>query len=168
MRSFRKSSRGRLPGSFRSRWPGRRLSFPNGSANMIGGLIFIVVLPGVVTVAEIALAGQVAPPPLPFLAGAAVVALTLIFYISLVITVGRAFRAARARVGNFLWGHVWWHDCRDDHSANKLHSTAQHGQDRPRPVAGSGTACDGRFADGHDSRVERHLPGGCAAALPAD
>ena len=60
-------------------------------SNIIGGLIFIVALPGAVTAAEIALAGQVATPLLPFLAGAAVVALTLIFYISLVIMLGVLF-----------------------------------------------------------------------------
>ena len=60
-------------------------------SNIIGGLIFIVVLPGVVTAAEIVLAGQPATPLLPFLAGAAVVAQTLIFYISLVIMLGVLF-----------------------------------------------------------------------------
>jgi hypothetical protein len=60
-------------------------------SNIIGGLIFIVVLPGVVTAAEIALAGQPATPLLPFVFGAAVVALTLIFYISLVIMSGVLF-----------------------------------------------------------------------------
>ncbi len=60
-------------------------------SNIIGGLIFIVTLPGAVTVADIALAGQPVTPLLPFLAGAAVVALTLIFYISLVIMLGVLF-----------------------------------------------------------------------------
>lgn len=60
-------------------------------SNIIGGLIFIVALPGVVSVAEIALAGQPGTPVLPFLAGTAVVALTLIFYISLVIMLGVLF-----------------------------------------------------------------------------
>jgi ABC-2 type transport system permease protein len=60
-------------------------------SNIIGGLIFIVALPGAVTAAEIALAGQPATPLLPFLAGTAVAALTLIFYISLVIMLGVLF-----------------------------------------------------------------------------
>lgn len=60
-------------------------------SNIIGGLIFIVALPGTVTAAEIALAGQPATPLLPFLAGATVVGLTLIFYISLVIMLGVLF-----------------------------------------------------------------------------
>lgn len=60
-------------------------------SNIIGGLIFIVALPGTVTAAEISLAGQPATPLLPFLAGATVVGLTLIFYISLVIMLGVLF-----------------------------------------------------------------------------
>jgi len=60
-------------------------------SNIVGGLIFIVTLPGTITAAEIALAGQPVPPLLPFLAGSAMVALTLFFYISLVIMLGVLF-----------------------------------------------------------------------------
>jgi ABC-2 type transport system permease protein len=60
-------------------------------SNVIGGLIFITVLPGVVTAAEITLAGLPEIPLLPFLAGIGAVALTLIFYISLVIMLGVLF-----------------------------------------------------------------------------
>ena len=60
-------------------------------SNIVGGLIFIIILPGAITVVEIALAGLPASPLLPFLAGAGVAALTLIFYISLVIMLGVLF-----------------------------------------------------------------------------
>ena len=60
-------------------------------SNVIGGLIFITVLPGAVTAAEITLAGLPGVPLLSFLAGSGVVALTLIFYVSLVILLGVLF-----------------------------------------------------------------------------
>ena len=60
-------------------------------ANVIGALIFMVVLPGVITLVEMSLAGLPLPGSLPFLAGAAVTGLTLIFYASLVILLGVLF-----------------------------------------------------------------------------
>ena len=60
-------------------------------SNVVGGLIFIIALPAAVTVGEVFLAGQPGLPILPLLAGMAVVALTLIFYVSLVILLGVLF-----------------------------------------------------------------------------
>jgi ABC-2 type transport system permease protein len=60
-------------------------------SNVIGGVIFIALVPAVVTVAEIFLAGKPGTPILPYLAGIAAVALTLIFYASLVILLGVLF-----------------------------------------------------------------------------
>jgi ABC-2 type transport system permease protein len=61
------------------------------TANVMSVLLFIVILPAVVTLVEINLAGL---PPIPILAyvtAAGVVALTLIFYASLVILLGVLF-----------------------------------------------------------------------------
>jgi ABC-2 type transport system permease protein len=60
-------------------------------SNVTGGLIFIVALPAVVAVGEIYLAAQPGTPLLPLLAGLGAVALTLIFYASLVILLGVLF-----------------------------------------------------------------------------
>jgi ABC-2 type transport system permease protein len=60
-------------------------------SNIIGGLVFIVTLPALVTLGEIYLAVRHGTPLGPFLAGAAVVLLTLIFYLSLVILLGVVF-----------------------------------------------------------------------------
>jgi ABC-2 type transport system permease protein len=60
-------------------------------SNIIGGLIFIVALPALVALGEIYLAVGHSTPLLPFLAGAAVILLTLIFYLSLVILLGVVF-----------------------------------------------------------------------------
>ena len=60
-------------------------------SNMIGGLIFIVALPALVTLVEIYLAVQHGTPILPYLAGTGVVLLALIFYLSLVMLLGVLF-----------------------------------------------------------------------------
>jgi ABC-2 type transport system permease protein len=60
-------------------------------SNLVGGLIFIVALPGVVAYVEISLASQQAPPILPFLMGIGVILLALVFYLSLVIMLGALF-----------------------------------------------------------------------------
>jgi ABC-2 type transport system permease protein len=60
-------------------------------SNIIGGAIFIVALPGLVTLVEVYLAIQQGVPLLPYLAGAGVVLLALIFYLSLVIMSGVLF-----------------------------------------------------------------------------
>jgi ABC-2 type transport system permease protein len=60
-------------------------------SNIIGGLIFIVALPALVTQVEVYLVVQHGTPILPYLAGAAVILLTLIFYLSLVILCGVVF-----------------------------------------------------------------------------
>jgi ABC-2 type transport system permease protein len=60
-------------------------------SNIIGGLVFIVALPALVTLAEIYVAVQHGTPFLPYLAGAGVVLLALIFYLSLVMLLGVLF-----------------------------------------------------------------------------
>ena len=57
-------------------------------SNIIGVLVFIVVVPGVTAYIEITLASSSSPTLLPFLAGMGVVWLGLIFYLSLVIMLG--------------------------------------------------------------------------------
>jgi ABC-2 type transport system permease protein len=60
-------------------------------SNIIGGLIFIVALPALVALGEIFLAVGHITPIIPYLAGAGVVLLALIFYLSLVIMLGILF-----------------------------------------------------------------------------
>jgi ABC-2 type transport system permease protein len=62
-------------------------------SNTIGALIFIVALPGLVTLGETYLATHLVVPLVPFLAGAGVVMLTLFFYLSLVILLGVLFES---------------------------------------------------------------------------
>jgi ABC-2 type transport system permease protein len=57
-------------------------------SNLIGSLIFIVGLPALIALGEIYLAVHQLPPVLPFLAGAGVVLLALVFYLTLVILLG--------------------------------------------------------------------------------
>jgi len=57
-------------------------------SNAIGALVFIVGLPGLVTLGESYLATHQAAPLGPFLAGVGVVMLALVFYLSLVILLG--------------------------------------------------------------------------------
>jgi ABC-2 type transport system permease protein len=60
-------------------------------SNLVGGLIFIAVLPGAVAYAEISFAAQQPLPIGPYLMGLGVILLTLVFYISLVIMLGTLF-----------------------------------------------------------------------------
>jgi ABC-2 type transport system permease protein len=60
-------------------------------SNIIGVLIFIVAVPGLIAYVEIALVGGRTIPLLPFLAGAGVVLLGLVFYLSLTIMLGALF-----------------------------------------------------------------------------
>ncbi len=62
-------------------------------SNTIGALIFIVALPGLVTLGEIYLDTHLVVPLVPFLAGAGVMLLTLFFYLSLVILLGVLFES---------------------------------------------------------------------------
>jgi len=62
-------------------------------SNAIGSLVFIIVLPGLVVLGEIFLATQKLLPLAPFLAGAGLSYLALIFYLSLVILLGVLFES---------------------------------------------------------------------------
>ncbi len=62
-------------------------------SNTIGMLVFIIVIPGLVTVAEIFLATHQVVPLVPFLVGSGVVLLVLFFYLSLVILLGVLFES---------------------------------------------------------------------------
>jgi ABC-2 type transport system permease protein len=62
-------------------------------SNIAGALVFIVALPGLVTLGETFLAAHRVVPLLPFMAGAGVVLLGLIFYLSLVILLGVLFES---------------------------------------------------------------------------
>jgi ABC-2 type transport system permease protein len=62
-------------------------------ANITGALVFIVALPGLVTLCEIYLATHTVVAMAPLLAGAGVVLLTLVFYLSLVILLGILFES---------------------------------------------------------------------------
>jgi ABC-2 type transport system permease protein len=66
-------------------------------SNFLGGLIFIVAIPGAVAYAELYLLTRQALPVLPFLAGIGVIVLMLTFYLSLVIMLGTIFEQ-RGRV----------------------------------------------------------------------
>jgi len=71
-------------------------------SNTIGVLVFIVVIPGLVTVVEVFLATRQVVPLVPFLAGTGVVLLTLFFYLSLVILLGVLFDSRRPVLGGVL------------------------------------------------------------------
>jgi ABC-2 type transport system permease protein len=60
-------------------------------SNWVGGLIFILVLPGAVAYAEIYLATEQALPVLPFLTGVGAILLALTFYLTLVLMLGTMF-----------------------------------------------------------------------------
>jgi ABC-2 type transport system permease protein len=62
-------------------------------ANLFGALIIIVLLPGLVTLGEVFLAAHKVMPLGPFLAGAGVILLALVFYLSLVILLGVLFES---------------------------------------------------------------------------
>ena len=62
-------------------------------ANLFGALIFIVLLPGLVTLGEVFLAAHKVAPLGPFLVGAGVILLALVFYLSLVILLGVLFES---------------------------------------------------------------------------
>ena len=62
-------------------------------ANLFGALVFIVLLPGLVTLGEVFLAAHEVIPVGLFLAGAGVILLALIFYLSLVILLGVLFES---------------------------------------------------------------------------
>ena len=62
-------------------------------SDIIGALAFIVVLPGLITLVQTYLTTHQLVPLLPFLAGAGVVMLALIFYLSLVILLGVLFES---------------------------------------------------------------------------
>jgi ABC-2 type transport system permease protein len=60
-------------------------------SNIIGALVFIVVVPGLVALGEFFLATHQVMPLLPFLASLGVILLALVFYLSLVILLGVLF-----------------------------------------------------------------------------
>jgi ABC-2 type transport system permease protein len=62
-------------------------------SNIIGALVFIVVLPGLITLAQTYVNTHELLPILPFVAGAGVIMLALIFYLSLVILLGVLFES---------------------------------------------------------------------------
>jgi len=62
-------------------------------SNTIGVLVFIVALPGLVTLGEIFLVANLVVPLVPFLAAAGVSLLGLVFYLSLVIMLGVLFES---------------------------------------------------------------------------
>jgi ABC-2 type transport system permease protein len=71
-------------------------------ANLFGALIFIVLLPGLVTLGEVFLAAHKVAPLGPFLAGAGVILLALVFYLSLVILLGVLFESRGPVLGIVL------------------------------------------------------------------
>ena len=71
-------------------------------SNTIGVLVFIVVIPGLVTLGEVFLATRQVVPLVPFLTGAGVVFLALFFYLSLVILLGVLFESRRPVLGGVL------------------------------------------------------------------
>ena len=75
--------------------PAARLAFilANLLSGGIGALAFFVALPGLITLVQTYLATHQLVPLLPFLAGAGVVMLALIFYLSLVILLGVLFES---------------------------------------------------------------------------
>jgi ABC-2 type transport system permease protein len=68
-------------------------------SNIIGVLVFIILWPGLIALGEIFLATHKLVPLLPFLAGAGVVLLALIFYLSLVILLGVLFESRGSVMG---------------------------------------------------------------------
>ena len=75
-------------------------------SNITGVLIFIVALPVLVMLGEVFLATHMVPPLVPFLAGAGVVLLALVFYVSLVILLGVLFES-RGPVLGIAFGVLW-------------------------------------------------------------
>lgn len=75
-------------------------------SNTIGALVFIVALPGLVTLGEVYLATHKLVPLVPFLAGEAVFLLALFFYLSLVILLGVLFES-RGPVLGIAFGIVF-------------------------------------------------------------
>lgn len=68
-------------------------------ANTIGILIFIVAIPALVVLVEINLASEQVVPVVPFLTGAGIFVLALVFYLSLVILLGVLFESRRPVMG---------------------------------------------------------------------
>ena len=68
-------------------------------ANTIGVFVFIVAIPGLVLLGEIYLASNKVIPLVPFLTGAGVFMLALIFYLSLVMLLGVLFDSRRPVLG---------------------------------------------------------------------
>jgi ABC-2 type transport system permease protein len=68
-------------------------------SNTIGVLIFIVVIPGLITIGEVFLATRQVLPLVPFIAGTGVLLLALFFYVSLVILLGVLFDSRRPVLG---------------------------------------------------------------------
>jgi ABC-2 type transport system permease protein len=62
-------------------------------SNTIVALIFIILVPGIVTLGEIYLATRQVVPLMPFLTGLGIALLTLFFYLSLVILLGVLFES---------------------------------------------------------------------------
>ena len=75
-------------------------------SNTIGALVFIVALPGLVTLGQVFLATHKLVPLAPFLAGEAVFLLALLFYLSLVIMLGVLFES-RGPVLGIAFGIVF-------------------------------------------------------------
>jgi ABC-2 type transport system permease protein len=79
-------------------------------SNLVGGLMFILVLPAAIAYGEIYRAAEQALPILPFLSGIGVMLLTLIFYLTLVIMLGTIFEergpVLGIAVGVFLGGLI--------------------------------------------------------------
>jgi ABC-2 type transport system permease protein len=71
-------------------------------SNTFGILVFIVVIPGLVTVGEVFIATRQVVPLVPFMAGTGVVMLVLFFYLSLVILLGVLFDSRRPVLGGVL------------------------------------------------------------------
>ncbi len=75
-------------------------------SNIIGALVFIVVLPGLVVLGETFLAAHKVVPLLPFLVGLGVILLGLVFYINLVILLG-VLSESRGKVLGIAFGVMW-------------------------------------------------------------
>lgn len=73
------------------------------ASNLIGALVFIVLIPGIVALGETFLATRQMPPLAPFLVGVGVTVLALFFYISLVILLGVQFES-RGPVAGIAFG----------------------------------------------------------------
>lgn len=75
-------------------------------SNIAGALIFIVMVPGLIILGETYLAAHKVVSLLPFLAGAGVILLALVFYISLVILLG-VLSESRGKVLGIAFGILW-------------------------------------------------------------